>query len=341
MQEFNNHFTVGIIGASGTAYKRTLPALQGSKLCEVIAIQCRDLERGYQIAEEFGIPEVYQSVEELFERSSFDIAYIATPPFRHLEEIKIAANYQKHIICEKPIARNVNETLKIARIIKRCSSKFMIAHHLRHQPAVKTIHKIINDGKIGSVINIWMQWGYQINRNSKNAKWKLDESLSGGGSFIDVGSHCVDIALDIFGIPNSVYSRLMNINLSSVEDYAIAILHYDSADIVINTSFSMARANNSLKLQGTSGIIECHNFCGEKAIKKIDLLSDKKEMVSINLPEVNPYREEVEYFIRSLITKSDPSPSIEDALNNLRIIEAAKLSAINGRSIHIDASKNY
>jgi predicted dehydrogenase len=79
--------TIGIIGVSGSAYKRTLPALKDSALCKVLAIQCRNLEQGNQIAKEFDIPEVYQSVEEMLRRSSFAIAYIATPPFRHLYQV--------------------------------------------------------------------------------------------------------------------------------------------------------------------------------------------------------------------------------------------------------------
>jgi predicted dehydrogenase len=337
VQNHNGLPTIGIIGASGTAYKRTLPALKDSALCKVLAIQCRNLEQGNHIAKEFNIPEVYQSVDEMLRRSSFEIAYIATPPFRHLEDIRIATEFQRHIICEKPLARNLDEGLEIKKILNRSSSKFMLAHHLRHQPAIKIIHSLINDGKIGKVLNTWMQWAYQVNRQAKNAIWKLDKSLSGGGSLIDVGSHCIDLALELFvGVPNSVYSRFLNVCLSSVEDYAIVVLHYDSSVVIINTSFCMGRAGNCLLIQGTNGLIECQQFFGEKPVQKIDFFSKNEEVETFNLLEVNPYKEEVEDFVRSLATGTNARTSIEDSLNIMSIIEAAELSACKGQSIRVD-----
>jgi predicted dehydrogenase len=253
-----------------------------------------------------------------------------------LEDIRIATEFQRHIICEKPLARNLTEGLEIKKVVNKTSNGFMLAHHLRHQPAIKSIHQLINDGRIGKVLNTWMQWAYQVNRQAKNATWKLDKSLSGGGSLIDVGSHCIDLALELFGLPNSVYSRFLNVCLSSVEDYAIAILHYDSSAVIINTSFSMTCAGNCLLIQGTNGRIECKQFFGERSAQRIDLFSKDEELVSFDLSRVNPYKEEVEDFIRSLVTGSKASSSIEDSLNIMRIIEAAELSACKGQTMRID-----
>ncbi|MEW5924540.1 MAG: Gfo/Idh/MocA family oxidoreductase [Candidatus Zixiibacteriota bacterium] len=336
MHHIGPFLRLGIIGATGTAYKRTLPALVNSEICSVTAIQCRDMKIGREVADKFNISKVYHDREEMLAEGPIDAVFIATPPYLHKNDIGLSIKYDKHIICEKPLALNLSEAARIADVIGKSSLGFMLAHHLRHQPAFEKICNLIENKRIGNVLKVWMQWDFIADRKAKNASWKFNKDLSGGGAFIDVGSHCVDIAIAYFGLPYGVTAKYSFPTASSVESDAAVTLHYDSMEILIKVSFDTAPSQNDLVIQGEKGRIICENFFSEKSTLKLEIdgLENKSEL--IEFPAVNPYREEVENFARSLKGDIPAGTGIKDAVNAMRIIEAAELSARNGISVGLE-----
>jgi len=130
-------FKLAIIGATGTALKRTIPVLTDSEICKVVAIQARDIKKLETAAKEFNIPSYYTDSSEMINSADYDAIFIATPPFMHLDDIKLCLSKQKPIICEKPLARNYEEGLEISKLLKEhISTPFMVAHHFRHQKKV-------------------------------------------------------------------------------------------------------------------------------------------------------------------------------------------------------------
>jgi predicted dehydrogenase len=128
-----NKYKMVIIGATGSAYKRTMPGLKNSQICEVVAIQGRSLEKLQKISQEYAIPKIYLNAKEMLDKEHFDVIFIGTPPYMHFENISLASKYGKPIISEKPLASSLDDVEKISKILKSSGGKFMLAHHLRHQ----------------------------------------------------------------------------------------------------------------------------------------------------------------------------------------------------------------
>ena len=147
-----------IIGANGSGYKRTIPALKDSKICEIIAIQSRNEEKLKSICNEYNIENYYTDMKEMLENEEFDLIYIANPPFLHKGTIEECIKSNKPIICEKPLARDYNEGLEIEKMLQHYDKPVMIAHHMRHQQAFLDIKNIINSERIGNVVSCWGQW---------------------------------------------------------------------------------------------------------------------------------------------------------------------------------------
>lgn len=312
-----------IIGANGSAYKRTIPALKDSKICEVVAIQSRNEEKLKNTCKEYNIANYYVDVDKMLQEETFDLIYIANPPFLHKETIEKCIKTNRAIICEKPLARNYQEALEIEKILKDYQSPFMIAHHMRHQKAFDDIKKIINQGEIGEVIDGYGQWGFNIKLDAPSSTWKLDKNLGGGGTFSDNGIHVIDFILGIFGKPTQVFGHSRFTPFKSTYSNETMMLIYEDKDIVVNSSHTMPYAGNHLLLYGTKGKIEIQHAMSEKSIRQIIITSETGERV-IDYEEENLYKNEVENFIKHYLNNElevNPGTTLEEGIVALKLID--------------------
>ncbi len=317
-----------IIGANGSGYKRTIPALKNSDICKVIAIQSRNEEKLKNICKEYEIDNYYTDVNEMLGQEEFDLIYIANPPFLHKETIEKCINFNKPIICEKPLAQSYEDALKIKDMFSGKNIPIMIAHHMRHQKAFLDIKNIIDSGKIGNVVSCFGQWGFNIKLDAPSSKWKLDKNLGGGGTFSDNGIHAIDFILGIFGEPNNVIGNSRLGNFAETYSNETMMLIYSDKDIVINSSHTMPYAGNHLLIYGTKGSIEIFNAISEKYIKQIVVTSDNGKEI-INYEEENLYKNEVENFIKYYIDNDKnviKGTTIEEGVTALKLIDEMRKS---------------
>ncbi len=318
-----------IIGATGSTYKRTIPALVNSEICEVVAIQSRNFEKLKKVQSEFNIHEIYINVNEMLSKETYDFIYIGTPPFLHLANIEESIATSKPIICEKPLAIDFEEGAKISHLLSKYNDKtFMIAHHLRHQQAIHDIKKFIQEDLIGEVLNVSIQWGFEMNLQAPNAIWKTNPNLGGKGTFSDNGIHVVDLAIFLFGYPNSIYGKIEKIRTKETFDNETAFLNYGNNIIQLQSSQSMKFPGNHILIYGTKGKIEVYNGIGEKCINKVFFTSSEKDTV-IEYPSTNLYGNEVENFCKGLMDKTfqNYGTTLNEGLNALKIIDSVRDSA--------------
>lgn len=323
-----------IVGATGSAYKRTIPALKNSQVCEVSAIQGRNLQKLKTVAEKHLIPRRYKDAQMMLADADYDLLYIATPPFLHLKDIRLALTTSKPIICEKPLCRTYKEAKEIRTLFAKTSVPFMLAHHLRHQQAVLDIRKAISTNRIGKVVSAWCQWGYRLNPASPNATWKLQTDSGGSGPFADAGIHVIDLALFLFSRPKAVLAHSFSLEFAGHDDNATALLMYDGMTVVLNASQTMPEADNHLLIHGTDGRIECPGAFGESSIRRVVFSSGKSE-TTVDYDPVNLYGLEVENFIASVFSgQAMIGTTLDEAMDGMRILDAINESSAQGRPIH-------
>ena len=322
---------LAIIGATGTVYKRTLPALAHSDVCEVVAIQGRNMDKLQKIQREFQIPEIYTDEKDMLARANYDCIYIGTPPFLHRANVELASSTSKPIICEKPLAIDFEEGEKIARLLSGYNAgTFMIAHHLRHQKAIHDIRNLIQDGTIGDLLHASIQWGYEMNLEAPSAIWKTNPKLGGKGTFSDNGVHIVDLAVSLFGLPKSIHGQVQKVRTKDTFDNETAFLTYDTFCVQLQSSQCMKFPGNHLLIYGTKGSIEAFDGIGEKSMNSFSIRSlDKREVV--DYPGTNLYGNEVEDFCKSLLDSAFPNngTTLKDGLAALKMIDAVRDSAKN------------
>jgi predicted dehydrogenase len=325
-----------ILGATGTALKRTIPALQHSTVCEVVAIQSRNPDKLKNVAERFSIPRYYLDSDAMLDSEDYDAVFIGTPPFMHLENVQQCLSRGKPTICEKPLARMLAEAQQIAELASdHPDVPFMVAHQMRHQAAVVDIKAIIDAGDIGPVTHVWCQWGYDLNRSARNASWKTDPNLGGGGTFLDNGIHIVDIALALFGSPTRVFGQCITIRLQGIYDNESAMLCYEDKTVILSSSQTMPYAGNHLLIYGLDGKIEAFYAIGEESIKEVHLTGKKVSRTMI-YPSENPYRNEIENFFAYHLSRNTNvtcGTSVNEAMQAMKIVERLRESAKLGQSL--------
>ncbi len=326
LEERNVKVKIAVIGATGSAYKRTLPALENSDICRAVAAQARNAELLAKACERFGIGESYASEEQMLARADYDMVFIANPPFMHRESIARAVKTGKPILCEKPLAQNAAEAVACAELLEEYGGGFAVAHHLRHQKAFADIKEILRSGEIGKVESACFRWGFRMNENAKNGLWKLDPALGGGGTLSDNGVHALDMAIALFGKPQKVAGNSAHIRFDTVFDSETAFLAYNGLSVTVSSSQSASPDFNDLVICGDCGRIEARGFFGEKSLREltVDCGQEKRRTV---YNDVNPYALEVEDFARRYVLNSTVEycgSSLSDSVLAMQIIEEAR-----------------
>lgn len=185
---------VGVIGAS-FAKAAFLPALANIPEAEVVAIASARLTSAKDAADTFGIPNAYDSWEVMLSEHKLDLVCIATPTFTHAPMTLAALESGAHVLCDKPMAMNSDESREMLGKAKELGRIHMIDHELRFNPTRQKIKELLDEGFVGKVqhvniSNITPSWGDPASR-PKDDWWSLESK--GGGRLGANGSHQIDL----------------------------------------------------------------------------------------------------------------------------------------------------
>ena len=154
---------VGVLGAGAWARFAHLPGYKRDARCELVAIADPVIERAQEFAAEFGIPNVYGSHAELIARADLDMVDVCTPSATHFELSMAALTAGKHVLCEKPVAYDYQETLKAAAFAKSKGLKTKLGFTFRYSPAMRYMKELIDEGFVGTP--------FIFNGYEQNSQW--------------------------------------------------------------------------------------------------------------------------------------------------------------------------
>ncbi len=340
----------GILGAGGIADRRTLPGMLDCKLAEITAVMEIDPVNAERLREKYGAKYAYTSAEELIANEEIEAVYVASPINFHKSQVFAAAKAGKHILCEKPIALTVSECEEIENYCKNypvlTATGFMMRFHGYHQE----IKKLIADGVIGKLVTARAQftcWYPEI-----EGAWRQKKALSGGGSFMDLGVHCVDILEYLSGQKTEKVSAFCDTKTFSydVEDTATVMLKMDGGlTAFVDTNFNVPdeAAICRLEFYGTRGSIVAEGTLSQiEAGEARVIISDqadydasqnraeaKKQM--LDCPLGNMYTKEIDAFSDSILNGTPVEVPLSDAVHVQRVVEAAYKSSSEERVVSV------
>ncbi|MEX2461947.1 MAG: Gfo/Idh/MocA family oxidoreductase [Paenibacillaceae bacterium] len=330
-----NKLRWGILGCAGIAVKSVIPGIQQSQTSTVSAIASRDAGKAEAVAKQLGIAQAYGSYEELLADPNIDVVYIPLPNHLHCEWTIRAAEAGKHVLCEKPIALDAQEAEKM---VKACSDAGVLlaeAFMYRHHPRYDRIKEIIRSGEIGAIRGIHGAFTFNEAANSENVRFKR---FMGGGSLYDVG--CYPISAARYILEREPEAATVHAIFSSEYDHvdmmAAGILEFSGGVALTFDCGMWAAFRNTLEILGTEGIIEVPSGFLSRADSSANFFVQangvrREEEVT----HVNSYSLQTDDFANSVWGNQPLRIQPEDAVYNMRVIDACLKSAMERKRIEI------
>ncbi|MES2696153.1 MAG: Gfo/Idh/MocA family oxidoreductase [Verrucomicrobiota bacterium] len=196
----------GIIGCGDVTEVKSGPGLQKAHGSQLLAVMRRNGALAADFARRHGVPRWYDDARALANDPEVDAIYVATPPNAHLDGVLAAAAARKPVYVEKPMARHTAECDAMIAACAAADQKLYVAYYRRALPRFLKIKELLEGGAIGPLTGLHYRFsapghagtGATTHGGPVQPPWRENATVSGGGLFLDLGSHALDL-LDYFG----------------------------------------------------------------------------------------------------------------------------------------------
>lgn len=344
----------GVVGAGNIGQQAHLPAYANLPDTELVAVCDTDEERLNRIADQYGIPKEYRfaSHQDMYAQAKLDVVSIGTPTWAHYDQTIHALEAGIHVMCEKPIAMNTEETTAMVRKAKEEKLALSIGYNNRFSLEAQTLKSYITQGLLGRLYYAKCGW---LRRRGNPHGWFTKQELSGGGPLIDCGVHALDLGWWLMGSPQpvsvmaSTYCEFGNYEVEGIgqywamsgnkegvfdtEDLATALIKFSNGStIFFDVSWALNAENDFYaEVYGTDAgarwkPLKVWGMMG-KNIADIEPVLNK---------QVNAQEAKVANFIDFLLGRGDLLCPGEETIAISQIVDAIYESGRTGKAVYID-----
>ena len=270
----------GIIGTGDVVWKKSGPSIQATGGSVITRAMRRDRNAVEEFARAFSVPVATTNAEAILVAEDVDIVYVATPPGSHRNYVVAAARAGKHCLVEKPMALSAAEAAEMVGACRDAGVELFVAYYRRFQPHVVKMRSLIGDGAIGTPLACHIDIAEP---RGAGPEWRSDPTESGGGRFVDVGSHRIDVMISLLGPPiaSSGFGATTNPH-GVVEELAAISLRFQSGALgTVVGDFASGRSADRFSITGTAGMIEAERLDSHQFLLRRD---DGEEAI-----ELEPY----------------------------------------------------
>ena len=296
-------------------------------------------------------PEIshFEQADDLLTQSDAELVIITAPNDVHFKLAKLALENGKHVIIEKPFVTKSDEGEELIALAKKKRLLLSVYHNRRWDGDFLTVQKMLNEQRLGELK--YFESHFDRFRPEVRQRWK-EQAADGGGLLFDLGSHLLDQAITLFGLPEAISAdcKIMRQGSNNV-DYFHLILHYPDHLAVLHSDMLSAGPNKRLTINGTAG-----------SYIKYGIDPQEERLIAGAIPSTNDWSEEEpsqyghfydanhcqpiktergcyqEYFCQvasAIHTGSDCPVTAEEALLNIKLINLAMESSDLGKKLFI------
>jgi predicted dehydrogenase len=245
----------------------------------LVGIAGRDEQAVAEAAKRYGYEGYYTDWRAMLDNDDIQLFDNGGPNDTHADPCILAAESGKHILCEKPLARNADESQMMLEAVQKAGVKNMVAFNYRFVPAIRQIRKLVDSGLLGKIYHfraVYLQEWVMAHYNLPMI-WRLQKSLAGSGALGDLGAHIIDLGRYLVGEVKSVSGMTRTfieerpwgdgtMGKVDVDDAFTALLEFDN---------------------GAIGTVEASRFAaGRKNGQRIEINAEKASIV-FNLERLN------------------------------------------------------
>jgi len=310
--------------------RAVIPPLRASKRNHLLAVASRSQELVDAYASEWEIPRAYGSYDDLLADTDINVIYNPLPNHLHAEWTVKAVEAGKHVLCEKPLALNVEEVDAIAGAAKTHSRVVAEAFMYRHHPQTLKIQEMVASGSLGTLKLLRGSFSFKLDRKGDI---RLDPAM-GGGSIWDVGCYPISYMRAVVGAePVEVFGRQVT-GPTGIDETFVGQLHF-AEDIYGQFDCSFVIPFHSyMEIVGSEATLIVPKPFKPGFNEKIYLVRDEKtETMKIRGGDL--YLGEVEDMADAILKSSKPRISLEDSRANVATITALLESTRTNKPVTI------
>jgi predicted dehydrogenase len=310
----------GILGTSKFAQTKFIPAMKQCRLGQITAIASRDLAGARATADRLGIEKAYGSYEELLADAAVDVIYNPLPNHLHVPWAIRALEAGKHVLCEKPVGLSSAEAGELLAAAKHSAHlKVMEAFMYRHHPQWQRAQQTIVQGGIGELRTIQSFFSY-FNTDANNIRNRAD---IGGGGMMDIGCYNVSLSRFIFAEePKRVVGCLEYDPDFRTDRLASGILDFGRGTATFTCSTQLAPYQR-VNILGTEGRVEIEIPFNAPPDRPCRMWHQRgAEIEEITFDICDQYTIQGDLFSEAILNDTPVPTPLEDAINNMKVIEA-------------------
>lgn len=331
----------GVIGYGRLATRKMIPAIDAVEDAALAAVATRTQSKLDELAQQRPGISTYSDWRELLADPNIDAVYIGTPNNLHAEMTLEAAARGKHVLCDKPMALNTAEAVKMVEACDRAGVTFGLLYHAIFNGANRYAYDAIHAEKLGTLRFIRGRFSFSYGSQPPAGEWRLDAAQSGGGPLVDIGIYPLYMLRRITGHRVRRVSAMawsQHYKAFDVPDTTAAWFELENGTPgTLDTSYTVADTSR-LEIDGDEARLEVLGSFTMEPAGKANLITRSGNAVRTENFEVQParlhhadsYMQLVRHFQESMASGSEPLNSARAALAEQRTIDAIHRSAEQG-----------
>ncbi len=342
----NKTVKVGLIGAGFVTDLHAFSFQKYVPNAEIVAVASPTPGKAAQFAKEHGIPNAFNNYCDLLALKEIDVVTVAIPNDLHAQVTIDAARAGKHVICEKPLCKTLDEADQMIAECRKHGVLLLYAEELLFAPKYVRAKTLIDEGALGKVF-----LAKQMEEHSgPHMPWFWDVKRSGGGVLLDMGCHSIEYTRWVLGKPqvktvSATMGTFVHADKTQGEDHSVAVIEYEGNKMAVceNSWAKLGGVDDRVEIYGSNGHTRADLLRGNAlttysnagygyAVEKADTtkgwtFTTFEETWNYGFPQ------EMQHFVNCVAGTETPIETGEDGREVLKIIYAAYQSAGEGRKI--------
>jgi predicted dehydrogenase len=337
---------VGLAGFGSAGRGIHAPLLQQAGMT-IAAVSTANPQRAEQARREVPGARVVADLDALLTVAGLDLIVLATPSGLHARQARQCIDVGIAVVVDKPLATDATQALRVVEAARTAGVPLTVFHNRRFDAEHVTARESVASGRLGEVFRHefrWERW-----RPTPKDRWRENASpVDGGGILLDLHSHMIDAAVDLFGPIDTVYAEVAARTTAAEDDAFLACRHTSGVVSHLGATSLSAAPGPRVRILGSSGAFLLNQFEDDGADIYPDLAdadgthcgwiyegAQRTPVTRAAAGQVDFYRE-----VKRALGAEDPQGAMPvdpyDAVHTLAVIDAARVSAAQGLVVQVD-----
>jgi glucose-fructose oxidoreductase len=332
---------IALVGLGRYSTYQLAPALEETEHCYLAGIVTGSPEKEQLWASKYDIPKEniynYQNFDEIKDNPTIDVVYVVLPNSMHADFSIRAARAGKHVICEKPMAMNVEECDAIIAACTKNNVKLGIGYRLHSEPYTQEVKRFVKEKTFGNIRYISADAGYYSGSNP--GQWRLNKKLSGGGALVNMG---------VYAIQSIIYGTGENPISVSAQEFSTRPDYFKGTDETITAQFKFkSGAVGTIMTSHNANANRLHAKC-EKGWFELDPastyipLAGRTSKGELNFKQESQQKLQMDDFAKHILLETPNLVPGEMGKRDMMLVEAIyKSIREGGKKQTFDFDSNY